>query len=159
MDAWTTINEPLTAARFSALYGLWYPHRRSDAAFVRALLNQAQAIRLAMRRIRAERPGALLVQTEDLGRTSGTPSAASQVKFDNHRRWLNMDLLHGRVDRRHPLWRYLLRAGAGEKELCELSDDPHTPRRGGHQPPSCASVIVFQPLGVRRVSSATIPRS
>ncbi|HWP72507.1 MAG TPA: hypothetical protein VNM36_15445, partial [Gemmatimonadaceae bacterium] len=28
---WTPINEPLTTARFSGLYGHWYPHARSDA--------------------------------------------------------------------------------------------------------------------------------
>ena len=33
---YTPVNEPLTTARFSALYGLWYPHVRDDAAFLRA---------------------------------------------------------------------------------------------------------------------------
>ena len=32
VEGWTPINEPLTAARFSALYGLWYPRRRRDTA-------------------------------------------------------------------------------------------------------------------------------
>jgi beta-glucosidase/6-phospho-beta-glucosidase/beta-galactosidase len=31
---YTPINEPLTTARFSALYGHWYPHRRDDAEFL-----------------------------------------------------------------------------------------------------------------------------
>lgn len=127
VDAWTPVNEPLTTARFSALYGIWYPHLRSDATFVRALLNQVQATRLAMRRIRAVRPGAFLVQTEDLGRSSGTPPLASQVRFENNRRWLSLDLLCGRVDPRHPLWRYLLRAGIPEPELRDLADDPMPP--------------------------------
>src|SRR3954462_15672509 len=35
---YTPVNEPVTTARFSALYGHWYPHRRDDSAFVRALL-------------------------------------------------------------------------------------------------------------------------
>jgi len=26
VEDWTPVNEPLTTARFSALYGLWYPH-------------------------------------------------------------------------------------------------------------------------------------
>src|SRR3954452_3369187 len=29
---YTPVNEPLTTARFSALYGHWYPHRQSDSA-------------------------------------------------------------------------------------------------------------------------------
>ena len=52
LDAYTPINEPLTTARFSALYGLWYPNHRSDASFLRALLDQVLATRLAMREIR-----------------------------------------------------------------------------------------------------------
>ena len=49
---WTPINEPLTTARFSALYGFWYPHCQSDRHFVRAVMNQARATILAMREIR-----------------------------------------------------------------------------------------------------------
>ncbi|MDB4890015.1 MAG: dTDP-4-dehydrorhamnose reductase, partial [Gemmatimonadetes bacterium] len=44
----TPVNEPLTTARFSALYGLWYPHRRDEASCLRAMLNQVRATRLAM---------------------------------------------------------------------------------------------------------------
>src|SRR3954462_11584476 len=63
----TPINEPLTTARFSALYGIWYPHGRDDGLFLRAMLNQIRATRLAMAAIREVTPEAQLVQTEDLG--------------------------------------------------------------------------------------------
>src|SRR4051794_23078771 len=49
---YTPVNEPLTTARFSALYGIWYPHVAGDAAFLRATLNQVRATRLAMTAIR-----------------------------------------------------------------------------------------------------------
>ena len=45
---YTPVNEPNTTARFSALYGVWYPHARSDAAYVRALLNECRATALSM---------------------------------------------------------------------------------------------------------------
>jgi len=45
---YTPVNEPLTTARFSALYGLWYPHHRDDRSVVRALLNQVRGVVLAM---------------------------------------------------------------------------------------------------------------
>lgn len=104
---YTPINEPLTTARFSGLYGFWYPHASDDPAFVRLLLNQVRATVLAMRAIREVMPGARLVQTEDLGRASGTQPLAPQIAFENERRWLTFDLLCGRVDRRHPLFDYL----------------------------------------------------
>jgi dTDP-4-dehydrorhamnose reductase len=73
IDAYTPINEPLTTARFSALYGHWYPHRRDDASFLQALFNECRATILAMQAIRAHNSEALLVQTEDFGRIFSTP--------------------------------------------------------------------------------------
>src|SRR4051812_2083313 len=49
---YTPINEPLTTARFSALYGHWYPHACDDASFARALINQCRAVVLAMAAVR-----------------------------------------------------------------------------------------------------------
>jgi dTDP-4-dehydrorhamnose reductase len=114
---WVPVNEPLTTARFSALYGHWYPHATDDTAFVRALLTQCRAVVLAMRAIRTVIPGARLIQTEDLARTHSTRRLAYQAAFENERRWLTFDLLRGRVTRDHPLWRWLTTVGAKRREL------------------------------------------
>lgn len=124
---WTPINEPLTTARFSCLYGLWYPHAADDASFVHALLNQVQAIVLAMQAIRTVNPEAQLVQTDDLGFTRCTPSLVEQAAFDNERRWLAFDLLCGRVDQQHPLWDWLCACGASEQALAHLRAEPCPP--------------------------------
>jgi dTDP-4-dehydrorhamnose reductase len=113
----TPVNEPLTTARFSALYGHWYPHRRDDGSFLRAVLNQCRGILLAMQAIRRVSPGGRLIQTEDLGKTFSSPQLEYQAEFENHRRWLSLDLLCGSVDRAHPLLGYLLRHGVTEAEL------------------------------------------
>ena len=109
VSRYTPVNEPLTTARFSALYGVWYPHVRDDAAFLRATLNQVRATRLAMDAIRAVRPDAQLVQTEDLGRTHATRLLRYQADFENERRWLTFDLLLGRVTPEHPLHSFIRR--------------------------------------------------
>jgi len=127
VEHWTPVNEPLTTARFSALYGLWYPHARDDAAFVRALLNQCRATMLAMAAIRRVNPNARLVQTDDLSRTYGTEAMAEVVDFYNERRWLAWDLLSGRIDRTHPLWSYLRENGASARELRWFADHPCPP--------------------------------
>jgi dTDP-4-dehydrorhamnose reductase len=127
IDDWTPVNEPLTTARFSGLYGLWYPHGRDGGAFVRALLNQLRGVALAMREIRTVIPAARLVQTEDLGRASGTPRLGTQVAHERHRRWLTWDLLSGRVHARHPLYDFLRSAGASEAELAFFVDSPCAP--------------------------------
>ena len=124
---YTPVNEPLTTARFSGLYGLWYPHGHDDAIFVRLLLNQLHATRLAMHAIREVTPGARLVQTEDLGQAHGTPALARQVEFENHRRWLTFDILAGKLTPSHPLWDYLRTHGITENELQLFVADPLPP--------------------------------
>jgi dTDP-4-dehydrorhamnose reductase len=124
---YTPVNEPLTTARFSGLYGHWYPHERSNRAFVRALLNQVRGTALSMRAIRREQPDAELVHTEDLGHVRSTPDLAYQAEFENQRRYLGLDLLYGRVDAKHPLFRFLRYFGATEQELAALREQPCRP--------------------------------
>jgi beta-glucosidase/6-phospho-beta-glucosidase/beta-galactosidase len=118
--SWTPVNEPLTTARFSGLYGHWHPHRRDQASFLRILANECRAVLLSMRAIRSAVPDAELVQTEDLGKTFSTAPLAYQAAYENERRWLGLDLLQGRVDRAHPWWPRLRAAGVAEWELDEL---------------------------------------
>ena len=124
---YTPINEPLTTARFSCLYGLWYPHARDARLFVRALLTQLHAVVLAMGAIRSVTPNARLVQTEDCGSTFGRPATAEQVDHEAHRRWLTWDLLSGRVDVEHPLHDYLRAHGATESDIAFFLERPCSP--------------------------------
>ena len=126
IEDWTPINEPLTTARFSALYGHWYPHARDETAFWRALVNQVDGTREAMRAVRRVNPAARLIQVDDLGRTYATTRLAEQAAFDNLRRWAGWDLLFGRVTHGHPLWQRLDRIGLGDR-LRAIADDPCPP--------------------------------
>ncbi len=126
IEDWTPINEPVTTARFSALYGHWYPHQRSERAFWLALLNQIDATRLAMRAVRRINSAARLIQTDDLGRTYATAPLRMQAGYDNVRRWAGWDLLCGMVTRDHPLFDRLADLGLGER-LRAIADDPCPP--------------------------------
>ena len=117
IETWTPVNEPLTTARFSGLYGHWYPHRRDYPAFLRALVNQCAGTLAAMRAIRRAIPGARLLQTEDLGKTFATVPLRAQAAHENERRWLSLDLLAGRVGPGHGLLRFLADAGIGREQL------------------------------------------
>ncbi|MDX2230916.1 MAG: family 1 glycosylhydrolase [Leptolyngbyaceae cyanobacterium bins.349] len=127
LEYYTPVNEPLTTARFSGLYGHWYPHRRDDQSFLTALLHQCKAVVLSMQAIRQINPNAKLVQTEDLGSVFSTPRLRYQAEFENQRRWLSFDLLCGRVDQAHPLWHYIRNAGIEEAELTWFLDRPCPP--------------------------------
>jgi dTDP-4-dehydrorhamnose reductase len=127
VERYTPVNEPLTTARFSGLYGHWYPHACSDHVFARALVNQCRGTVLAMRAIRRINSAAQLVQTEDLGKIYSTPLLAYQAEFENERRWVAFDLLCGRLARDMPLWHFLLHAGIHADELKWFVDNPCTP--------------------------------
>ncbi len=123
---WTPVNEPLTTARFSALYGYWYPHARDERSFWTALVRQVEATRAAMKAVRSVNPSARLIQTDDLGRTYATSVLAEQAGFDNVRRWMGWDLLCGKVDPQHDLWERLCACGL-EASLTSLVDDSCPP--------------------------------
>ncbi len=124
---YTPVNEPLTTARFSALYGHWYPHARDARSFLRALLVECRAVRAAMRAIREVVPEARLVQTEDLCSVFSTPELAYQATFENERRFLSLDLLAGQVGREHPLYAWLVEHGLDARDLEDFSNDPCAP--------------------------------
>jgi dTDP-4-dehydrorhamnose reductase len=127
LTSFTPVNEPLTTARFSALYGHWYPHHADYASCLRALVTQCRGVVLAMRAIRRVTPEAMLVQTEDFGRTFSTPLLRYQADFDNERRWLTFDLLCGRVNQSHPLRGFLLEHGVTKADLAFFLDQVEPP--------------------------------
>lgn len=127
IDAYTPVNEPLTTARFSGLYGIWYPHGRTLQDFARIFMNECEATRAAMRAIREINPRAELVQTEDLGKTHSTPALAYQADWENERRWITFDLLCGTLTPEKPMWRYLRDSGVRPEALRSFNDDPCPP--------------------------------
>nr|WP_245215662.1 family 1 glycosylhydrolase [Pararoseomonas baculiformis] len=124
---WTPVNEPLTTARFSALYGHWFPHAQDMRSFLVALMNECRGVALAMKAIRRIRPDARLIQTEDLGRVFSTRPLAGQAAHENERRWLSLDLLCGRVDRHHPWYPIMLAEGVPQAQLDEMAAEPCPP--------------------------------
>jgi dTDP-4-dehydrorhamnose reductase len=127
LEYYTPVNEPLTTARFCGLYGVWYPHGKSDESFCRVLVNECKATVLAMQAIRTINPAAKLVQTDDLGKIHSTPLLKYQADFENERRWLSYDLLCGSVDEQHLLWPYLIDKGVQAEELHFFNDNPCPP--------------------------------
>lgn len=127
VEYYTPVNEPLTTARFSGLYGIWYPHKNNDVSCMKMLLNELKGTVLAMQAIRKINPAAKLVQTEDLGKTYSTALLSYQARFENNRRWLTFDILCGRLVKEHPLWSYFKRLGIGDDILQFFIDNPTPP--------------------------------
>ena len=131
IEYYTPVNEPLTTARFSGLYGCWYPHFKDEFSFFKMLLNQLKAIVLSMKAIRTVNPDAKLIQTEDLAKVHSTPLLKYQADFENERRWLTYDFLYGKVDDTHPLWDYFIDNGIQEKDLQFFLENPCMPYVAG----------------------------
>ena len=127
LDRYTPVNEPHTTARFSCMYGIWYPHHMSRTSYLRALLLQVKATVMSMKAIREVRSDALLIQTEDCGRTYATRELSSFCDMLNERRWLPIDLLSGRVEPNHPMFDYLVQNGISEAEILWFRDNPCPP--------------------------------
>lgn len=127
VQMYTPVNEPLTTARFSGLYGFWYPHEKSEAAYIKMLLNQLKGVVLSMREIRKVNPKALLVQTEDMAKTYSTPLLQYQAKMENQRRFYTQDILCGRFNKQHPSWEYFMRLGIEKEEMQFFTDNPCPP--------------------------------
>lgn len=124
---YTPVNEPLTTARFSGLYGHWYPHHYNELSFFRMLLNQLKGVVLSMQAIRTINPSARLIQTEDLAYIQSTAKLSYQAEFENERRWLSFDILCGRVGPHHFFWNYLLDLGIEESALRFFLEHPTPP--------------------------------
>ena len=124
---WNPVNEPMTTARFSCLYGYWYPHRTDINDTFRALVNQCLAIKRSIEAIREVIPDARLLPTEDVGKTFATEPLQYQAEHENERRWLTFDLLAGRVVPGHPFYRWLRNKAASEDVLAELATGAATP--------------------------------
>ncbi|WP_334187718.1 family 1 glycosylhydrolase [Noviherbaspirillum sp.] len=127
VEYYTPVNEPLTTARFSGLYGVWYPHGRDERTFIQALINQCRAVVLSMREIRKINPSAKLVQTDDLGKSYSTPEMSSLANFYNERRWLGWDLLCGKVGPGHALWQYLIDTGIDASKFLWFAENTCPP--------------------------------
>jgi dTDP-4-dehydrorhamnose reductase len=127
VDCFTPVNEPLTTARFSGLYGHWYPHGTDARTFAVCLLNECKGTILAMREIRKINPKAQLVQTEDVGKIYSTPLLQYQADWENERRWLGFDLLCGRLQPGMAMWDFLLGSGIPVHELQWFRENPCPP--------------------------------
>jgi dTDP-4-dehydrorhamnose reductase len=127
VEYWTPVNEPLTTARFSCLYGHWYPHLKDRAATQRAVVNECVATARAVTAIREVNADAQLIVTEDVGKVFATEKLAYQAEHENHRRWLGFDLVTGRVVPGHYYYDDLINCGVDPAALEELATRAGTP--------------------------------
>ena len=127
VNEYTPIQEITHTARFSCLEGHWYPQLRSEVYYLKAIIHQCKATVLAMKAIKEINPHARLIQTENLGTYQSSAVLKELADFENHRQWLALDLLTGKMVKTHRLYDYLIQQGIREEELKWFEDNSHAP--------------------------------
>ncbi|HVF38527.1 MAG TPA: family 1 glycosylhydrolase [Gemmatimonadaceae bacterium] len=114
---YTPVNEIFICASFSALRGFWNECLRSEAAFVRAMRNLCMAHELAVDAILAERPDAIIVQSESLEHFHPAGRAAKvHADRENGFKHLSLDLTLGH-DLDHGMAGFLNSHGVSSNDL------------------------------------------
>ncbi len=120
----TVFNEPLPTTLFCSYTGMWYPHQTGDNTFAAMVIQTGRAIVLASRAIREENPAARFIHVETCESHAALDRASERfAEFAMDRRFLMHDLILGRIDRSHPMWRYLILNGVPEADLLWFLDN------------------------------------
>jgi beta-glucosidase/6-phospho-beta-glucosidase/beta-galactosidase/glycosyltransferase involved in cell wall biosynthesis len=125
---WCPFNEPLVSALFSGDLGFWPPYQRKWRGYMPVLTRVVQGVSRGIRAIRAAAPECtvLLCDASENYRTR-VESLQPEVRRRNLRRFVVMDLLTGRVDRGHPLYKWLNNYGMSELDLAWFRNNPEKP--------------------------------
>ncbi len=124
---WTPMNEPLLNALFCGMEGRWPPGLSGDRGFVRMVGQLGRGIVETQRAIADVTVEPLFVHVEATFRYTGKATSEAQMYLLRERNWLFYDLLMGRIDSAHELWRYLIEFGFTEEQASFHSDQTAIP--------------------------------
>jgi len=124
---YTPFNEPLPTTLFCSHSGMWYPHRQSDVDFIQMTIQVAKAIALVRDVMASDGEKRQLVYVDTCEHhIASEPAVTEFVDFLNYRRFLFPDLLLGWIDCHHPLFPYLIKHGASDRDLKTFAAGPTT---------------------------------
>lgn len=121
---YTPLNEPTVNADFAGRRAEWPPYLDGDEGYLRVLLPIARGIQMTSAAISKERPDAVFVAVEAMHLSRALePKAKSAARLAFFQDMLCFDLASGRVNSRHPLWRWLMANGASKNMLTALRNN------------------------------------
>jgi beta-glucosidase len=119
---YTPLNEPMITALMCGRRGLWPPYLRSEAGYLRVLVQVVKGIVLTCEAIRMVDPEAMLVHVEASGLSRhAREDLQALAEEDRDRRFLPFDLLTGRVRPDHRLFPWLVRHGISPDDLASIA--------------------------------------
>ena len=125
ITSFTPLNEPVTTASFCGKRGIWPPYDSGWDGWVRNTIPMVQGVVSTINAIRQVQPDATIVHVE-----ASTLVATRDAALEKERQlledigWLPTDMIFGRVNETHPMWRWLLEHGADQSQLAALVENP-----------------------------------
>lgn len=122
---YTPLNEPRITAWYCGRIGWWPPYGRSWRGFTRVMLSVAEGIARTCQALReADRDIVLAhVDATDIY-TPNDPSLEQEARFRQRLVFLALDLITGRLNGHHELWRWLGNQGVDSSKLDWFAQNP-----------------------------------
>lgn len=122
---YTPLNEPLVNALMCGKRGVWPPYLKEDSGYVRVLLQIVRGVLNAVEAIKQVHPSSVILQVEATGLSRAIRQDLEPLAIEHQRRgYLFYDLITGIVNDKHPLYEWLMHAGASARELEEIACRP-----------------------------------
>lgn len=121
IKAATPCNEPFTAAEWSSRMDDWPPAIPGDPGFVAVMIGIAKGVAKTGPILKSHGVESIHVEVAG-GAIPQTPDLEGPAAFECARQLLHWDLLSGKIDESHLLFPWLMRNGAAEQDLREISE-------------------------------------
>jgi len=121
---YTPLNEPIITALMCGMRGLWPPYLKGEKGYIRLMMQVARGIHSTVNAIREFDSDSVMVHVEATGLTRTVrEDLASLAREEQHRGYLCLDMISGRLTPDHLLFSWLLRNGVAPDELHELQQN------------------------------------
>ena len=118
IDSFCPMNEPLITALFSGDLGFWPPHGRKWRGYMPVLSRVVQGTLRATRAIRREAPDATVILCDSCEHHhTHDEQLLPDIQMRNLRRFAVLDLMTGKVDQTHPLYKWFTSYGLNDTDL------------------------------------------
>jgi hypothetical protein len=122
---YTVINEPVATAILSGFMGKWYPHWTNREGVARIILGKVRAIHRVTAMLEGMVRGLRIVHVDTCERHHALDAASQHhTDFGNDLRFAVLDLLLGRMEVAHPLYRLFRKHGLTDEDLARFRDAP-----------------------------------
>jgi beta-glucosidase/6-phospho-beta-glucosidase/beta-galactosidase len=119
---YTPLNEPLVNALMCGRRAAWPPYMRGDGGYIRIMLQLVKGMLRTVEALKTVDPDAIMVHVEATGLNHSLQEELAALALEEqHRDFLSLDLLTGRVTREHPLFSWLLRLGTSVSDLADIA--------------------------------------